>query len=160
MCLLALRFLLLHFFIEVYNPFVILLFLCRELVQFCVFSLRVSSQLQDLPLKGVDGASLLLLVVTLLCHCLLLADFNCGCYRLRMLGIDIELLVAMLILQLLHLGLQVLHVLELFIDLALLLLNFHHLFHLTELRNQLFSICHFLKKHELLQLQVLLILFT
>ena len=77
-----------------------------------------------------------------------------------MLGIDIELLVAMLILQLLYLGLQVLHVLQLFIDLALLLLNFHHLFLLTELRNQLFSICHFLKKHELLQLQVLLILFT
>ena len=77
-----------------------------------------------------------------------------------MLGVDIKQLVAMLILQLLHLGLQVLHVLELFIDLALLLLNFHHLFLLTELRNQLLSICHFLKKHELLQLQVLLILFT
>ena len=77
MCLLTLQFLLLYFFIKLYNPFVILLFLRRELVQLRVFSLRVGFQLQNLSLKGVDGASLLLLVVTLLGHCLLLADFNC-----------------------------------------------------------------------------------
>ena len=78
MCLLTLRFLLLHFSVEVYNPFVILLFLRLELVQLRVFSLCVSFQLQDLPLKGVDGAFLLFLVVTLLGHGLLLAGFNCS----------------------------------------------------------------------------------
>jgi hypothetical protein len=78
MCLLTLQFLFLHFSIKVCNPFFILLFLHRELVQLRVFSLRVGFQLQDLSLKSADGASLLFLVVTLLGHCLLLADFNCG----------------------------------------------------------------------------------